>query len=180
MNITLNILPPEKKKALRSGLVMAYVQTMTILLFLSALFVSGVLVSARLMMADELKQIEQQASGGAGTDESADIINNIKQVNSYLTTVQMMQTGFVSWSEVLEDIATMMPKNTRLERISLDQGGHIKISGVATTRDEALAFLKNLKEAPYLTDIVSPLSNILQKTQVSFDFDMKFVPEAIR
>ncbi len=173
MRITLNLLPPEKKRALQSGLVMAYAQTIVFILFLVTIFISGTLMSVRLLLNNDYEQLQKQAAT-ASSSETTDIVTSIKQINAYLKDIDATQRGFIAWSKVLEDITPLIPADVLLDRISVSDDNRVVLSGMAQTRDGALTLLKRLKEAPYLTNVVSPLSNILQKQNVEFDFEMVY------
>ncbi len=176
MRITLNLLPPEKKKALRTGLVMAYTQTIVFIIFLVVVFVSGTLMSVRLMLSGDYETISKQEAT-ANSSETTDIVTAIKQINSYLKEIDDTQRGFVPWSTVIENITPLIPNDVQVERISISSEDKILLSGVAQTRDGALLLLKRLKEQPYLSNVLSPLSNILQRQNVAFDFEMTYVPQ---
>ncbi len=175
MRITLNLLPPDKKKALQTGLVMAYAQTIVFILFLVTVFVSGTLMSVRLMLSADYETLKKQADT-ASSSETTDIVTSIRQINSYLKEVDGTQHGFIAWSRVLEDLTPLIPADVHLDRITITEDNKIVLTGVAQTRDSALAMLKKLKEQPYLSNVVSPLSNILQRQNVEFDFEMTYQP----
>ena len=176
MQFDLNLLPPTKKKALRAGLVLAYVQSLTIVLFLFVILVSATIFSVRLMMKSDVDGLTEQARA-ASSDEATEILTSIKQVNDFLDKTEGLRLNFVPWADVLEQITPLVPRHTRLDKITIDGGGKIVITGLAETREEALALKQSLEEQPYITDLVSPLTNLLQKYNVDFNFEMKYVPE---
>ena len=174
MLVTVNLLSPAKKRDLRSSLVMAYAQTMVTLLFATALLVTGTLLSVRFMIESDYENLQKQ-SASAASEESTNIMENIRQINAFLKRVESTEAAFVPWADVLEELSPLIPTGARLENLTIDEGGNISMSGLADTRDTALAMLKNLNDAPFLKDVVSPLSNIMQKQNVHFDFQMKYV-----
>jgi Tfp pilus assembly protein PilN len=158
------------------GLVMSSFQMMALVLFMVGILISGTLISLRLMLERNFEEVKQQT-----TDVSSgpvEVQAAIKDINVHLGKVSARQAAHVAWSETIEDIAQLVPSGARVTKLVVDMEGNISITGTAATRDDALAFLENLKQAPYLTDVVSPLSNILQKYNVLFDFQMRFVPPA--
>lgn len=178
MRITLNLLPPVKKEALRLGLVLAYAQTMVFLFFIVTVFAAVALVYVKIMVSDIGRDLERQ-SASLGGEETAAVTSDIKQINDFLNDVDKLEKQFEPWSVFFERLTPLIPPGTQLTRIRIDESGRIFLSGVAPTRNDALELLRRLKEAPFVTDVVSPLSNILQKQQVNFDFEMKYVrPEA--
>jgi len=174
MLVTVNLLSPAKKRDLRNSLVMAYTQTMVSLLFATAILVAGTLVSVRFLIKNNYENLQRQ-SASAASEESTNIMENIRQINAFLKRVESTEAAFVPWADILEEIAPLIPRGVRLENLTLDKDGNIAMSGLAETRDDALALLKNLKEAPFIKDVLSPISNIMQKQNVNFDFQMKYV-----
>ena len=176
MKIFINLLPPNKKRDLQRGMVLAYAQTMVTILFIIAILVSGTLISLRIVLQGEYSHLQKQAESAASA-ESTDIMTNISQINSYLLTTSALQESFIPWTEVLKDLATMIPEQTKLYRFRANEANQIFINGMASTRDESLSLLESLKERSYLSDVKSPLSNILQKTDVKFNFEMRYTAE---
>jgi len=178
MKIYLNLMPPSKKRSLQKGLVLGFFQTLSLLFFLAVLSLVGTLLLVRNQMLASYQELKQR-SAVAVSNESASIMADIKQTNQYLKETSALQEAFIPWADILEDITALIPDRARLEKLEFDSAGNIRLQGFAATRDDALAMLKKFRETPYLTDVVSPLSNILQKKDVSFDFSMKYVaPDA--
>jgi Tfp pilus assembly protein PilN len=174
MRLTLNLLPPDKKRALRSGLLMAYAQTMVLLVFITAMFISSMLVSVRLMISSDYADL-QKKSASASSGETTAVTNEIRLINTYLRQLEDRQESFTAWSGVIKSLADLVPDKTTLESLTIDAAtDKITLSGEAETRDDALKLLDSLKNSPFLSDVSSPLSNLLQKKDVKFDLEMKY------
>ncbi|MFA6603741.1 MAG: PilN domain-containing protein [Patescibacteria group bacterium] len=174
MFVTVNLISPDKKRDLRNALVMAYTQTMVTLLFVTAIIVTGTLISVRLMIKGNYEELQRQ-SASAASEESTNIMENIHQINVFLKRIESTEAAFIPWADILEQLSPLVPAGVRLETLTVNGNGDIAMSGLAETRDGALILLKNLKEAPFIKNVVSPLSNIMQKQDVRFDFQMKLV-----
>jgi len=175
MFITLNLLPPAKKRALLKGVVLGHFQLMTFMCLVVAVGLVGTLLLVRGQAKSTYNDVKARAAE-MRTEETTDIVTEITQANLYLKGVAELQTKYVSWVEVVENIASLVPPKARLEMLAMGDDGQIHLTGMAETRDDALTLLKRLKEASYLSDVVSPLSNILQRENVNFDFTMKYSP----
>ncbi|MBN1585080.1 PilN domain-containing protein [Candidatus Uhrbacteria bacterium] len=173
METSINLLPPSKKRELRNGAVLAYAQTMALVLFLTAAVLSGTLLSLRLTVGAEREYLEAQSAGSA-TDEEMETINDIRQINSFLQSSDSLQKGQVPWNDILRDIAGLMPDNARLDTFRIESNNRIFIEGMAIAREDAIDLLESLRSLPYLTNIKSPISNITQKTDVRFSFEMTY------
>ena len=172
MNAQLNLLSPEKKAVLRTGFIFAYVQTMLFLVFIVVAFASGTLLAVRMMLKGTYDDLAGRSSGEP--DESKAVTADIKKINDYLKRIDGLERRFVPWSKVLEEITGYIPKGTTLSSLRVDQDGKIMLSGVARDREDVIALQGKLESSPTFADIKAPLSNILQQTDVKFDFEMKY------
>ncbi|HTM68965.1 MAG TPA: PilN domain-containing protein [Candidatus Binatia bacterium] len=173
MKTQLNLLSPDKKAVLRTGFIVAYVQTMLFLIFLVVAFASGTLLAVRMMFKGTYEDLAGRSSGEP--DESKAITADIKKINDYLKRIDGLENRFVPWSKVLETITGFIPKGMKLTSLRVDQAGRITMSGVAQDRDDVIALQTKLEASPLFKDVKAPLSNILQQTDVKFDFDMLYV-----
>lgn len=174
MKITLNLMPPIKKKGLQKALFLAFFQTLSILMFVVSMALVGILLLVRNQMLASFQQLKQR-SAIASSGTAATIMSDIKQTNLFLKDTAALQASFIPWADVTERITALIPPRARLESLEFAADGGVRLRGYAATREDAMAMLGNFKAAPFLTDVISPLSNILQKENVSFDFSMKYV-----
>jgi len=172
MNAQLNLLSPEKKSMLRTGFVFAYVQTMLFLMFIVFAFASGTLLAVRMMLKGTYDDLASRSV--AEPDESRVITADIKKINDYLKRIDGLEQRFVPWSKILEELTSFIPKGTKLSSLRVDQAGKIYISGIAKDREDVIALQSRLEGSKTFTEIKAPLSNILQQTDVKFDFEMKY------
>lgn len=173
MQTQLNLLSPEKKSVLRAGFVFAYAQTMIFLLFIVVAFASGTLLAVRMMFKGTYEDLAGRSSGES--DESKAITADIKKINDYLKRIDGLENRFVPWSKVLETVTGFVPKGTKLTALQVDLTGRVTMSGVARYRDDVIALQAKLEDSKLFKDVKAPLSNILQQTDVKFDFEMLYV-----
>jgi Tfp pilus assembly protein PilN len=173
--VSLNLLPPEKKQALRSGFIMAFAQTMVFILFVVAAFVAGTFVSVRVMLKSNLDALVQQSTGGAA-DESDAVAADIRQINTFVKRVDGLQQRAIPWSSVLASLSQAMPAAAIIDQVAISRTGAISMRGVAATRDDVLTLRDNLRALPFIKDVSNPLSNLLQRTDVRFEFEMTYAP----
>ena len=48
----------------------------------------------------------------------------------------------------------------------------MRVNGVAARREDLLAFETAMKQSPYVKSLESPISNLFQRTDISFHFDI--------
>lgn len=174
MSIALNLLSPEKKRALQAGFLMAHIQSLIFVVMLLAILASGTLLSMRMLLQRFHEDLQRQS--GPATDEFTSAAEDIKRINAYLSRIEQLDARFVRWSDVLARITAVVPAGIELEEIRLDSSRKILVRGVAETREDVLTFNDRLKALPFLSSVSSPLSNILQKKNVRFDFEMQYGP----
>lgn len=175
MKIFINLLPPAKKKDLQNSMVLAYAQTMIFVFFLTTILVSGTLFSLRIVLQQEHDYLTDQITI-AKSSESTDVMTNIREINTYLLATDALQKRYIPWAKVISNIGPLVPPNARLNRFRTDAANHIFLSGIAATREENLMLQKALQQQPYLSDVQSPLSNILKRTNVEFSYEMRYQP----
>jgi len=173
MRISLNLLPPEKKRNLRQGFIIAFAQSMTLYVFIIVLVLTGTIISVRMMMNNNFEALNQPVSEA---DQYPASSNEIKQLNFYLQRVDSYATRFTAWSEVLKSVLSAVPKDVHVQKLSFATDGGVRLTGEAATRDDLLALKNALSTLPFLSDISSPLSNLLQKKNVLFELTMRYSP----
>lgn len=171
---SLNLLPAEKKTALRRGLLLIQTQRLTLVLFLLSVLIAAFLFSIRMELGGTLADLT--ASADDHEQDEVDIAGIVTETNRHLRLLSDRASASVAWSRVLADIAAAAPPGIALERITAGPSRAISIRGVAPTRDEVLAMRRALENNPSFIDVSSPLSNILQRTNVNFEFELKYRP----
>ncbi|MEY4744594.1 MAG: hypothetical protein RL272_539 [Candidatus Parcubacteria bacterium] len=173
MQVTLNLLSPEKKAVLRTGFIFAFAQTLIFIVFLVVVFASGTLLAVRTMLAGTYDDLAKRSGG---TDESSTITTDVKKMNDYLKRIDALEQRYVPWSKVLEQLTSLIPAGTQLTSLHVEKTGKVAISGIARDRDDVLLLQSRLEDSPLFKDVKAPLSNILQQKDVRFDFEVQYVP----
>jgi Tfp pilus assembly protein PilN len=177
MRITLNLLPPKNKAALRSGFIFAYAQSMLLIVFFLTAIASSTLLGVRLLLKGQYEDLAQRST--STSDEYQSMTGEIKTINDYLKRMDAVGNRFVPWSPVLATITQLVPPGIQIDVLKLSKGGKIQMTGLASDRANVLLLRERLTEAGLFKDISSPLSNILQQKNVRFDFEMTYAPLAV-
>ena len=173
MRVSLNLLPPNKKAALRTGFVFAYIQTMLFILFLVIAFASGTLLAVRLMFKSTYDDLAKRSGDGAA--ETNTIATDIKAINDYLKRIDAFNERTTHWSQVFGTLTQLVPEGVRLVDVRVDKQGKLMLSGIARERQDVLTLQSRLEQSTMFKDVRAPLSNILQQKDVRFDFELQFV-----
>lgn len=173
--ITLNLLAPEKKIQLR--LAAQFRQGARILALFCGFFVVfvGVVVTAKLLLdqrsqalAADIDRLTRQQ-----TDQrDAPLTTAIRDLNTQLGTVAALQTRYTDWIDFLVTFSSAVPKQVRVESIDIRKTtGQVEIHGFAASREDLIAFKQQLEDSGLFLSIVSPIANLIQKTDINFQFD---------
>ncbi|OIO51329.1 hypothetical protein COY93_04175 [Candidatus Uhrbacteria bacterium CG_4_10_14_0_8_um_filter_58_22] len=174
MKTTLNLLSPNKKRALRTVLALTSVQTAILLAAFVALSLAGLLFSLRLTLAGTARGLYDQSS--ATLDEYETTAKLIRDTNGFIKRTEEVHESFVDWSAILESISQAAPDGIKFDGLTVDVDRSISIVGLAMTREEVLEMERRLKANPNFRDVSSPLSNILQRENLRFEFNLKYDP----
>lgn len=173
MHITLNLLPPSKKASLRKGYIAAYIRAMLVFLLIVAIALSAMLISFRMILTNTLADLAKQNEDMLSEDTAPE--KNIEIIDAFLNRVDDLQGTFIAWSDMFEAISRITPEGVILDIVRLNPDGKIFIRGIAATRVDVLSFQSRLDDLPFFTEINAPLSNILKKTDVTFDFETSYM-----
>lgn len=171
-NIILNLLPGDKKRALRKHLILRLISFCLAVSFIIISTVAAALSLSKLILLDTFNDSIVQSTliprelGGAN--------NLIKQVNFKLDTIDKIERHFSPWSEHLINISKMIPKDITLTSLSAEKFSRsLMMRGTAKTRNDLLSLLAALENSGLFESIESPISNILVKEDIAFDLKMK-------
>jgi hypothetical protein len=169
--ITLNLLSPARKAALRTDFVFAYVQASLVAMCLLAFFAAGTLAGVRALVRNVLGDLTARSSSSSQEHEA--FTAEVRSINGYLARIDGLDAG-VPWSSVLRTVTEAAPAGIRLDAIRASHDGSIKVSGTAAVREDMLEYRTRIESSPLFEKITSPLSNILQQRDVKFEFEFRY------
>ena len=173
--ITLNLLSPEQKEYLRYDQTYLYLRSMISLMLLFTIIISGLLLGARLLLQDHYTAL--LTSTGLVNEHNRSIDGEIATLNQKLKQVEVIQSDFVKWSNVLLSLTQAIPSGVQISYIDLEKNTRaFSLSGVAQTRDNFLTLKTNLESLPYLERVSSPFTSLLRPVNVQFDLTAQLKP----
>lgn len=94
-----------------------------------------------------------------------------KELNAQLNTIESIQKEYVKWSNLLTELTKVVPVGVKINSLELNKNNKkVNITGVSKNREVLLEFQNNLKNLNYFTNITSPISNLLVRENVEFQF----------
>lgn len=170
----INLLPKEEQKQFQLDVIYHQVQVFWVWVFISFLFFIALGFGAQQFIKLKVQKVEREITKSRAELETADSIAIQKQVVELNQSIREMRTvrgQQYKWSEVLLEIARIMPATSQLSGIQMERmNGQIVIVGKAQDRDSVLAVWAALKKSTLFYDVNFPLPNLEQPTDSSFTF----------
>lgn len=116
--------------------------------------------------AQDLTELERQVRDGYSFIERAKKINSEEERRIW-------------WSRVLQELANASGPGIKITKFEVDKKDfrQIKVSGVAATRESMIFLEQRLKVSEFYKEVISPVSNLTSKENVSFEFTLKLKDE---
>ncbi|HLD86050.1 MAG TPA: hypothetical protein VJA28_01195 [Patescibacteria group bacterium] len=176
ISITLNLLSPAQKEYLRYEHAYLSVRTFMWLILTFVVIISGLLLVARLMLQDNYATVLTTAT--LVNEKNRAVDRDIASFNKNLKEVERIQADFIKWSNIIIDINRAIPANVEVTYLNLEQKTRLfNLHGKALSRDDFLVLKSNLEKLPYFEEMSSPLTNLLLRENVTFEFSGKFKQE---
>lgn len=182
MKIFLNLLPPERKTDIVRQFYWRFFLGQWFIFFLISLIAVLVMGALYLRVHFDGKQYQAVSSGQITTQHQAEYSRYEEKFEATNRAVRSAN-GFLalhtSFSELLRHIESILPPNTKIEKIST-QSYKVFLTGTADTRDTFLALQENIKNHSCFESVTTPLSNLFSETNVQFELDFTVKPECLR
>lgn len=169
----INLLPPlEKKKILgayrlRLGVIILWVIFALLLFAAASLAPSYLYVDSKIKdLAVELEEKKQSAPVG---DEEAQ--RELTRIKEEIARLKPPSEGDITASALLSQVLAQKPVGidvTSLAYADSNPAVTVQLSGMAATREDLLAFQRDLKSDPRFTEVKYAQSFIIQKTDITF------------
>lgn len=177
--ISLNLLSPAKKKKLKERLTLHLLKNISYIVVIFIVFMVGILLGTKFILERKLTNIENEVNQTIltlPTGEEVPLSSTIQEINKKIKFFEGIQKDCIKWSNYLADFTELIPENITLTQLSLNQESEeIQINGLALLRDDFLRFKNNLENSQILTELVSPVSNLIKREDVNFTLSGKMV-----
>lgn len=172
MRISLNLLSPQQKEYLKYERAYFYVRTVMWLMIIFTITISSLLLIARLMLQDNYATVLTTTT--MVNNKNTVIDHEIANLNKTLMEMEKIQSDFIKWSNIVIDINSVIPENIEITYLNLEQKNRLfNLHGKALRREDFLNLKSALEKLPYLEELSSPLTNLLLRENVSFEFSGK-------
>lgn len=163
--ITLNLLPPNKKRELQLAQLYTIIKNLIILILLLTTLIAIILLFTKMILQNHFNKIVEQTT--LTTKFSRLFNQDIKTFNQQLTEVEGIQKNYIPWTNFFIVFSQVVPDDIGISNLTINQN-KILISGLAKTRVKLLEFKDNLENSDLFSEVVVPLENILKKENIDF------------
>ncbi len=167
-----NLLPEEEKKAI------ILEQWFRVIKFLSIPVIGTLLIDIALLAPSYLPlyfqnrelqhslSIQQETTKRINTNQISATVSSIK------TTITSLRQASDNPNNALSmfDLLVTQQSGITISGFTIDQKATVTITGRAATRNDLLAFEQHLRDSSRFQDLASPLANIIQETNITFNF----------
>ena len=168
--IKLNLISPEQKRLIKTK------QTYLLIKNISGLFLVLVIIISILLILtynslNILYNLNPNTKASLNFDEQ-----EIEKINSELSGIEMMQTNFTVWSDIILVLTQQIPENIQIKSLEIDnKETKVELSGFAEYRDDYLNMINTLKSNERVSNLKSPLENLLSKEDINFSITFNYL-----
>ncbi|OIO16606.1 hypothetical protein COV56_01580 [Candidatus Kuenenbacteria bacterium CG11_big_fil_rev_8_21_14_0_20_37_9] len=167
MMINLNLINNEKKKKISRDIHCIMIINGLAMLGLTIGIISILLYASNSYLGHKIDEMEKIGS-------KTSINSEIVAINQEMQHIDAVQKNFTKWSRVITNLMSIIPEGNTLHRANLDKKNNkIVINGLSKTRDTFLKLKEALEKSDLITDLNSPISNILYQTDINFTLEAK-------
>ncbi len=174
MSVSLNLLPPERKKLLAKRRITARANASLLMLFVGLLLITcmgaGSIVVLRYLYNREQVAVEDDLL--RATAAYGELRKEVGQKNALLNTVRGLSGMGIAWSEKITDLFGAIPPGVRVVSIqgNAEKEPFILFSGQSPTRNSLILLEKRLRELPWLASLDAPNSNLIDRVNAPYEF----------
>lgn len=171
----LNLLPRERRRALRRALTLDAVTNLVRSLFWSLLLVTVVGLAAGGGLAF-VSWWEGQAGLSVFEHRMAEYTRAqqaVAQRNQLIEAIDRLGRERMVWSGVLQQLLPVLPPGATIETLQLDAAERsVVVAGAAATRAEVVILEDRLRGQPWVAGLEAPRGNLLAKENAPYTFTL--------
>src|SRR3989338_7330732 len=171
----LNLIPPSYKDRFRLQRVYTHLKNVLVATIFYTIFLGITLLAARFILQQNFNRIVNETT--LTTKENRDVEKNISAFNREITAAQTIEKTYRPWGDLLIDLTNLVTDDASLVSLKIDaENNQGIISGEATNRTALLAFKERLAQAPYITSVSLPVTDLLtrEKSRFTLTFTVNF------
>lgn len=170
--INLNLLPLAERKETRKKINQIELANNGIAVTVVFLAVALVFFAGQKYLSSKVAEFEERTN-----DKDALVM----LLNNKMSQLAVVQRDYVKWSNITADFLARIPTGNKLFSLNLDKTNQkLSLSGYAAKRADFLNLQSALGNCPLISDINSPISNLLRQTEINYTLDAKLNVTAVK
>lgn len=170
----INLLPKDEQHQLKLDIVNHQLRMFWTIIVISVLLFVGLGFATQQYLKLSVKRVDQEIAQNKAKLETADIKALQQQViklNQNIKEIKSVRAQQYKWSEVLLEIARVMPDEVQLNSIQIKRAtGEIVILGQAEDRETVIEVWSQIKKSSMFKDVNFPLPNLEQPVNGNFTY----------
>jgi len=176
----LNLLPDERKEAVKYTIYYYYgLRIGLLLIFVSLVVIVGFKILEIKLEKDfaSLNETEKELSR-----KNFDLTQRVTALNNNLSKIEGIQKDFLTWSDFMYSITSEFPATgITVSNFTISRdAGTFSIMGLADSREAFLHFKETLEKNQVLENVNSPLKNILDAGPITFTVTGGFFAKVLK
>ncbi|OGL87878.1 hypothetical protein A3I42_03540 [Candidatus Uhrbacteria bacterium RIFCSPLOWO2_02_FULL_49_11] len=176
--ITLNLLDQPHRQQLLKEYVLLLLKDITAITLIVAAAIGILLSISKSILTSDLNETAKRTNIIASNNQP--IMQSIRELNDDLNANKSMSNEYTAWSHWLTSFSSLIPRGNQIVTMDLKRSERtLQIVGKSKTRDDLLKFKTNLETSPLIREIQFPLSNLLLKENIKFEFTATLNPDSL-
>lgn len=175
--ITLNLIPPDKKKNLRLANSLLIIKNNLIVLFFVIVFSTIILLVGKAAIDEHFANVVSQSTL---ITRFTKIFNyEIKDFNHKVSAADEIQNKTMPWVAFFAEFSKLIPEGVTVEYLEM-KDGKIVLNGNAKTRNDLLLLKNNFENFSLFNNVNIPLESLLKKEDIDFNLKANYENEKLK
>lgn len=182
MEISINLLPEEKKNKIKRKKKIVTIIKQEILFLSAVFFLVVILIDINFILKFQLNILEKNYSLEQSQDKYQKLKkyeDKFKQVNSKSMFLFNVGKDHLYWSRLFYELDKLIPDEVTINTLS-NSGYKILLTGKSAKREDLLKFQENINSSQCFSDVNLPLSNLVTKENINFQIDFKIKENCLK
>lgn len=178
--INLNLISGEQREYLRRKANSFICEKLFIFIFFIIFIISLTFGFGKNILLNNYNSLISYGTSQKMNNFSSDISN----LNNKIKIINKIQNDYSPIAEILSLFIKVVPDNIFISNLKLEKDTSekdylwlVKINGKAKTRDDLMRFQSNLERTDGFSEVEFPISNLLKRSDIDFQFTAKLNPK---
>jgi hypothetical protein len=178
LNIKLNLIDPAELKNIQKQKIQFIVKDIISVTFIATAIIGSLMIYSRSILEENYASVLENTS--LVSNQNTWFTKEVNDINLSLQDAQLVQQEYFKWTALLHSLNKTIPPDSQMTAINVSLiDNQIILRGISRDRLALLAFKDALEQQKFLTNLASPLTNLLQKENIIFEFRAALLPDQL-